>query len=460
MTPKELADNESEIKIDNDDVLMILIDGGDAWDYYAPQRLKDKWTYFKKGKNYVHLVLDKNGDNYYVITSSVNFWNHTVVDSNDRYVSILDVADKYPSIESELLDFFEVDTIYSVLKRIKNGKKYDRWDLMRIDKNISGIEFNQRLPGKSMIKLSFDAGNFIKYFDVGDENEYVITAIYSYGEYNFTNYDRIWDDWNEGYFYNNFSSLNESLIKEIVSFISPDILSLEEQNEDKFRQKVLKVLNNEFGGQCHNIMREYVNLGNEKANEIIQQEIEQDFSDVFNDIGIIEGKLGEVYYTTVNVLLSLYEQNNNKTATIAELIKKLAENTNVKTPYYWEIGNDEVYLIGEYDRIFQEYAESELNDMLDYIKNNPEEFEKIISFGKKLNNLKKMGYEIGKTYPLPYDNKKQFKIIEINKDTEKIILYYFSGVKDAEKRSLSLEEFYNFLNTPELFENFIRKFKK
>jgi len=166
MTPKELADNESTIKIDNDDVLMILIDGPDAWDYYAPQRLKDKWAHFRQRKNFVYLVLDKNGDDYYVITSSSIFNNHSVVDKNDRYVSVQAVADAFPSIESELLDFFDVDTIYSVLKRIKGGKKYDRWDLRRIDDNISAFEFNQRLPSKSMIKLSFNVDDFIKYFDI------------------------------------------------------------------------------------------------------------------------------------------------------------------------------------------------------------------------------------------------------------------------------------------------------
>lgn len=459
MTPKEFADNESTIKIDNDDVLMILIDGPNAWDYYAPQRLKDKWAHFRQRKNYVHLVLDKNGDDYYVITSSVNFWNHTAVDSNDRYVSIQDVANKYPSVEVELLDFFEVDTIYSVLKRIKGGKKYDRWDLRSVDANISGINFNSRLPSKSMIKLSFNVDDFIKYFDVGDENEYVINAIYSYGRYDFTDNDRIWDDWREGYFYGNFNDENEKLIKEIISFISPDILSLEKNDEEKFRVKALEVLYDKFGTECENIMGEFVSLANERANEIITAEIEEDFSDVFNDIGIIQSEFGQEYYTTVNVLLSLYEDNNNKTDTIAELIEKLAEKTNVSTGNYWESGSNETFLGGEYNTKFQQYAKSELDGMLEYIEDNPEEFERFKEYRDVLFNLKKLGYEVGWKYPLPKNPKNSFKIYSINKDNGRIKLGHL-GEKGEEERTYSFDEFTDYLHTPELFEHLIRKFKK
>jgi hypothetical protein len=456
MTPKELADNESTIKIDNDDVLMILIDGPDAWDYYVPQRLKDKWAHFRQRKNYVHLVLDKNGDDYYVITSSSNFSNHTVVDSNDRYVSIQVVADAYPSIESELFDFFDVDTIYSVLKRIKGGKKYDRWDLRRIDENISNIEFNQRLPSKSMIKLSFFVSDFIKYFDVGDENEHVINAIYSYGGYDFTDDDRIWGDWREGYFYGNFNDENEKLIKEIISFISPDILFLE---DDEFNEKALEVLFDKFSTECNNIMGEFVSLANKRANEIIKAEIEEDFSDVFNDTGIIQSEFGEEYYTTVNVLLSLYEDNNNKTDTIAELIEKLAEKTNVSTTNYWEHGSDEAFVGGEYGTKFQQYAKSELEDILEYIENNPEEFERFKEYRNVLFNLKKLGYEVGWKYPLPRNTKNSFKIYSINKDNGRIKLGHL-GEKGEEDRTYSFEEFKDYLHTPELFEHLIRKFKK
>lgn len=455
MTPKELADNESTIKIDNDDVLMILIDGPDAWDYYAPQRLKDKWAHFRQRKNYVHLVLDKNGDDYYVITSSVNFWNHTAVDSDDRYVSIQDVANKYPSIEVELLDIFEIDTIYSVLKRIKGGKKYDRWDLRGIDNNISNFEFNQRLPSKSMIKLSFNVDDFIKYFDLGDENESVVNAIYSYGGYYFTDDDRIWEDWKYGYFYGNFNDENEKLIKEIISFISPDILFL--KDDDEFREKALEVLNDKFYNQCGSIMNEFVSLANERANEIVKAGIEEDFSDVFNDIGIIQSELGQ-YYTTVNVLLSLYE-DNNKTDTIAELIEKLAKKTNVSTGNYWEHGSDEAFVGGEYGVKFQQYAKSELDDILEYIENNPEEFERYKEYRDVLLNLNKLGYEVGRKYTLPRNPKNSFKIYSVNRNNGRIKLGHL-GEKGEEERTYSFEEFKDYLHTPELFEHLIRKFKK
>ncbi len=56
----------------------------------------------------------------------------------------------------------------------------------------------------------------------------------------------------------------------------------------------------------------------------------------------------------------------------------------------------------------------ELEDGLEYIENNPEEFERFKEYRDVLINLRKLGYEVGKKYPLPRNPKNSFKIYSVN----------------------------------------------
>ena len=106
---------------------------------------------------------------------------------------------------------------------------------------------------------------------------------------------------------------------------------------------------------------------------------------------------------------------------------------------------------------FEEYAKDELEKILEEIEENPEKY--INKIGKIYDELSKLGYDLNQNYPLPTDNSKSFKIIDINKDTLRITLYHFDK-GTTEKRSYSIDEFKNYISSGELFERLVRKLKK
>ena len=138
------------------------------------------------------------------------------------------------------------------------------------------------------------------------------------------------------------------------------------------------------------------------------------------------------------------------------LFKKLVKSLNLNIGNYNEIGR-ESYEIDE--EKWNDVVKSNLEEILEYIEENPKQYEGTKKYGEVLQTLDKMGYNMGEMYPLPFDNKKRFRIEDVNKDNYRINLIHFDGIK-GEKRSYSLEEFNNYLQSPELFESLVKKLKK
>jgi hypothetical protein len=108
---------------------------------------------------------------------------------------------------------------------------------------------------------------------------------------------------------------------------------------------------------------------------------------------------------------------------------------------------------------FQETVKESFDKILEEIFDDPEKYEGARKYDEVLQTLNKMGYEIGKFYKLPYNKSDSFRIRDVNKENLRITLDHFIGDEGTVK-SYSLEEFNNFLNSPELFESLVRKLKK
>ena len=87
-----------------------------------------------------------------------------------------------------------------------------------------------------------------------------------------------------------------------------------------------------------------------------------------------------------------------------------------------------------------------------------DKFANLEVYRKALSILDK--YTIGFTYELPRNNKEKFKIMSLDPATNKFTIRYFSSENTSgigtrnnpgELRSYTLDEFNNFLHTPELF---------
>lgn len=464
MTPKELADEQSKVIFENDDVMFIEIYGYQAMEYYGSEYLNRTYKPNKLRGGDLYLVIDKNGDNNYQIFEPKH-GNVEIEDFEGRMKEFGDVTKKYPNLEKILIDLVTINTPYGMLLTIKNGVDVDRWRLRDIDDCFGHAVFNSKNPGKSMINLLFDESEFFGFFKFseGDYDKGILESIFGsryggYYGYDIYDSDTIYYDWKEGYILRNINDENEQLLTKIVTIVSPALLKFKD-NQDKYYESVSKFLDDNFSGEAENMKDEYKDLLNNGADEKIKKFAISDIGDPFREYGVIVkgDKYFYNYVTTVNVLLALYGMTGvDKNASIKDLFEKLGKSLNLNIGNYNEIGR-ESYEIDE--EKWNDVVKSNLEEILEYIEENPEQYEGTKKYGEILQALDSMGYEIGSDYPLPYDRKKIFRIDDINKENLRIILSY-NGDKGFERRTYSLEEFNNFLQSPELFESLVKKLKK
>lgn len=460
MTPKESADNESEILFEDDNVLFLRANNFAAIDYYGGDYLKKHYNQYSR-RNTIYLIVSKGDKKSYTIYVP-EYGNASIEDYDGNILGFGDIIKVYPQIEMEVIELIGGDTAYGILKLIKSGKKVDKYDLNKIDECLDNYIFNEKNPGKSMIHLVFDEKEYFRFFDFS-EDEWdisILSNVFSSG-YGFEPYssDSAYEDWKEGYILSSINGENFNLLKGIVSFIAPNLLKLQKENPDEFYAEVSKFLTENFSRQADKIVSEYYDLRNDAAIDRIKKAALSELPDVFQDYGIIKKYNFTSYYTTINLLLSLYGRVTEKTSTILELFKEIGYNLNINVGNYNEVG----YESWDYDEVqFNSVVEDTFQEILDKIEDNPEEYEGAKKYGEVLNKLSKLGYEIDGTYKVRYDNEKLFKIKSIDKTNAKIILVTWKSnlLSTQENRSYSFEEFINFINSPELFESIIRNLKK
>jgi hypothetical protein len=464
MSPKELADEQSKVIFENDDVMFIEIYGYQAMEYYGSEYLNRTYKPNKLRGGDLYLVIDKKGDNNYQIFEPKR-GNVEIEDFDGKMKEFFEIIKKYPPLEKILIDLITINTPYGMLLTIKNGVDVDRWRLRDIDDCFGHAVFNSKNPGKSMINLLFDESEFFGFFEFseGDYDKGILESIFGsryggYYGYDIYDSDTIYYEWKEGYILRNINDENEQLLTKIVTIASPALLKFKD-NQDKYYENVSKFLDDNFSGEAQNMKDEYKDLLNNGADEKIKKFAISDIGDPFRNYGVIVkgDKYFSNYVTTVNVLLTLYGMTGvDKNASIKDLFEKLGKSLDLNIGNYNEIGR-ESYEIDE--EKLNDVVKTNLEEILEYIEENPEQYEGTKKYGEVLQTLDKMGYNMGEQYPLPFDNKKRFRIEDINKDNYRINLIHFDGIK-GEKRSYSLEEFNNYLQSPELFESLVKKLKK
>jgi hypothetical protein len=463
MTPKELADEQSKVIFENDDVMFIEIYGYQAMEYYGSEYLNRTYKPNKLRGGDLYLVIDKKGDKNYQIFEP-KYGSVEIEDFDGKMKEFDEIIKKYPDLEKPLLNLITISTPYGVLLQIKNGFEIDRWKLRDTDDCFSKVVLNQKNPGKSMIELSFDESEFFDFFEFtnGNWDKKILSSLFGgrYGGYGYEIYDYDWmnEEWKEGYILRNINDENQELLKKIITIASPSILSFKE-DEYKYYQNISEFLGSNFSRESGNITDDYREQLNEGADKKIKNLAISELGDPFRNYGVIVkgNKYFTNYVTTVSILMSLYSlTGTDKNKSIKELFQKLGKSLDLNVGSYDEVGR-EAYEIDE--ESFNDVVKTNLEKVLEEIEENPEKYEGTRKYGEVLQAIDKMGYEIGRYYPLPYDKKKQFKIDGVNKENFRIILTYPSG-NDFERRTYSLEEFNNFLQSPELFESLVKKLKK
>jgi hypothetical protein len=460
MSPKELAEKQALTIFENDNVRFIELLGYNAMEYYGSEYLIHNYSAMKGRWGTLYLILDKKGDKNYQIFEP-KYGKAEIINFEGHSVDFVDVLKNYPELTSEFIKIVGSETPYLALLQIKNGIEIDKYNLRDSDSCFGNIVFNKKRPEKSMIELHFDESEFFEFFKFknGSDDRNVLNYIFN-GAYGYEIYNDDWSyyEWKEGYILKMINDENEKLLNKIINYVSPDILQYQKNDTDKYFQNAADFLYDNFYSEISSIIDNLQEELNENSENSIKEAAIEDIGDPFNDFGIfVKGDTYfNTYMTTVTILLRLFELYGEVNFTLPELFEKLGNDLNYRIGNYYEIGRDTYDFNQEK---FQETVKESFDKILEEIFDDPEKYEGARKYDEVLQTLNKMGYEIGKFYKLPYNKSDSFRIRDVNKENLRITLDHFIGDEGTVK-SYSLEEFNNFLNSPELFESLVRKLKK
>jgi len=440
------------ILLDNDDWMVVDPLDYDAFVYYAPEKFKGSWNKYRDGDTY--FIIDKNKE---PIQTSVI---HKTQDNKVEYYGSevqrhrelnrrefeSDLPDDVKLIVDEIVGQSDV---YKLLLAIKNGEKVTTNQMERSDDLISGFRYNENNPIKSMVKIRFDdIEDYLKLFELEEYDVDLANSVYSYyNSFSFVDYDYGYNEWNEGYLIYSFSDENMNKFKQIVRLVLPSAANLVDDSE---KEKACKRVEDMFSREIDNITSDWVDEQNECRNRGAKEWIEHDVCNYFNKFGVITQDCFHNYYTTVGILLSLYNTVNDKTLGLMEVLKDLGHRASYVGG--WDENRWDIECTDFDDESFNRVVEDQLDKILEKIEDS-EDFIDVGKYSEIYDRITKE-FTINSRYKTKSD--KEFFIRKIDPATNKIIVQVYKKEGGMEDRSYTEEEFNNFLVSPELFEGFIR----
>jgi hypothetical protein len=329
---------------------------------------------------------------------------------------------------------------------IKNGEKVTTNQIERADDLISGFRYNENNPIKSMVKIRFDdMEDYLKLFELDEYDIDLANSVYSYyNSFSFVDYDYGYNEWNEGYLIYSFSDENMNKFKQIVRLVLPSAANLVDDSE---KEKACKRVEDMFSNEIDYITSDWVDEQNECRTRGAKEWIEGDVCNYFNKFGVITQDCFHNYYTTVGILLSLYNTVKDKTLGLMEVLKDLGHRASYVGG--WDENRWEIECNDFDDESFNRVVENQLDKILEKMEDSDDFID--------VNKYSEIFDRITKNYNLNHKYKtktgREFFIRSINPATNKIIVQVNKKEGGLEDRSYTEEEFNNFLVSPELFEN-------
>ena len=436
------------ILLDNDDWLVVDPLNYDAFVYYAPEKFKGSWNQFREGDTY--FVIDKNNkSNNGLVTYTIHKEGGKIHYYNAYGIARpkSDILYKFPDEVKNVLDNIVGSEFYKLLVKIANGEEVSSRELENTDDAVYDLTFAPKAPFKSKIVLHFDDDEYIKLFNPSDDDMWYYNAVTSYYDtYEFEDEYQLIQDFQDGYVNMYFNGENLVKLKEILSIILPDATDLD---TDEKKEAACKKLYDMFPNEVDNIVSDYAAEINACKTRGFTKEIKENLCNAFFNYGIFTRHCLIEYYTSVGMLLSLYDGIGDKTLNISELL--------------FEIGS-EMDLVGwsdyihEYDcydfdnESFDRYTSGYLNKIMEQLEDESK-YVDIYEYSELYNRLA-LKYKLNGRYSTK--NNREFFYKGINPENNRILIQVFKKEGGIEDRSYTEEEFNNFLVSPELFEGFIR----
>jgi hypothetical protein len=436
------------ILLDNEDWMIVDPLDYNAFVYYAPENMKSKWDDYKDGDTY--FVIDKNNQlkNGFV-TYAIHKEDGKVHCYNAYGVARpkSDILDKFPNEVKNVLDNIIGSEFYKLLVKIANGEEVSSRELENTDDAVYDLTFAPKAPFKSKIVLRFDKSDYIKLFNPSEDDMWYYNAITSYYDtYEFEDAYQLTQDFQDGYVDMYFNGENLVKLKDILSIILPDATELD---TDEKKEAACKKLYDMFPNEIDNIVGDYVAEINACKTRAFTKEIKENLCNAFFNYGIFTRHCLIEYYTSVGMLLSLYDGIGDKTLNISELLFKIGSDMDLAgwSDYIYE------YECNDFDN---ESLDRYTSGYLDKIMEKLEDESKYIDIHEYSELYKRLDskFKIDNRYKTK--SGREFFYKGINPENNKILIQAFKKEGGTEYRSYTEEEFNNFLVSPELFEGFIR----
>jgi hypothetical protein len=289
MSPKELAEEQSETIFENDNVKFIEILGYQAMEYYGSEYLNQYYRDKKSRGARVYLIIDKKGEKNYEIFEP-RYGQPQIQDFDGELYDFGDVIKHHPDIALQVINLTASNTPYSILFKIKNGVEVDKWQLRDVDDCFSDLVFNGKNPAKSMIDLTFDESEFFGFFEFteGDWDKRILESLFG-GRYGLEIFDSDWVyyEWKDGYILRNINDENQKLLEKILIQASPTILNLKGEGDDEYYSSIAEFLEDNFSREVDNIASEYQEQLNEDADKRIKKYAISDIGDPFKNYAVL-----------------------------------------------------------------------------------------------------------------------------------------------------------------------------
>lgn len=392
----------------------------------------------KDTKNKYALYVDRGG--------SKNVYNSadSEVTMNELYAEFEELSE----IIDELTGNYPLDTL---LKKYKNGDKVEH--LIISQSKIKEIIPDDGDKGEDIIRIDFNGfEDFIKIIKLSESDMYLINQLEStYTDYDFY-YGDVDADWDEGYIFNYFNESNKDLLRKIINIILPQYYDITFENDKENSDAAIK-LSSLFESRVSNIIYDFKYEMNKCTEKGLKNEIESELCEYLNSYKIFkltDSDCFELYETTVDNLISLFDEYKPKSKTIDGLIGVIYEDNYIGD---WHENMYEYIDHNEFDgEKFNNSVEYELEKILDEIIDEHSNFQ---DYGEILDNISSK-YKIGMWYKLPRKQNSSFRINLVDINTLSISVSIKDGETSEVKKYLvdNIDEFYSLIYNYKLFDDY------
>lgn len=289
--------------------------------------------------------------------------------------------------------------------------------------------------------------DYVKLFRYEDYDKMLISCLFSnyYYKPDLIEDYHVNEEWNYGTLFYNFNNENITKLNNILSFFG---MSLDLDN-DKIRNEIAIFLKENFSRDVDDIIIEYSNQLETAYSTYIETEVKSEICNIFNIYSIWEQSCLRTYYTTIDDLITLYDEhsNGNEDLSLYSILENIAEDISVTGDF-----NQQIYSLNIDNEEFNRVVSNSLDDILEKTENEID-FSDIEEYKKILTKLKK--YNFNRYYNLPKNNNIQFLINKVDPETNLIhINLYDTATFNKIDGTISFDNLNLLLYHPELFTIF------